>query len=64
MFRAIRRLWRFATCDHWNTCRSIQFEDSTEINACTRCGQVLWIADEGTKHHNEHLLKDRLAEVT
>lgn len=63
LLRAIRKLWMFATCDHKNFCRAIVFEDSTEINACTRCGRVLWITDEGSRRHNPHLLRDRLEEI-
>ncbi len=58
--RAVRRLWRFATCDHRNMCASIAFENTIELNACTRCGRVLWITDEGSRRHNPHLLRDRL----
>lgn len=60
MIKAIKKLWRFATCDHWNACRSLAFEDSTELNFCTRCGRLLWFTDEGSRRHNPHLLRDRL----
>jgi hypothetical protein len=59
-FRALAKLWRFATCDHMNACTAVVFEDTTEINVCTRCGRVLWITDEGSRRHNPHLLRDRL----
>lgn len=58
--KAIRKLWRLATCDHWNTCRSIVFEDSTEMKFCARCGRLLWLMDDGSKTHNKHLMRDRL----
>ena len=60
MWSSIKLLWRLAMCRHRNTVRSIVFEDSTDLSACTRCGRVLWIADEGTKRHNPHLIRDRL----
>lgn len=56
----IGRLWRFANCDHWNQCKSIKFEDSTELKFCTYCGRLIYITDEGHRTHNPHLLKDRL----
>ncbi len=61
LFRAIAKLWRFATCDHMNMCQSLEFPDTTEMRICTRCGRVLWITDEGSRLHNPHLLRDRLA---
>lgn len=57
---ALRRLYRWMTCTHVNMCKAIVFEDSTELTACTRCGRVLWIADEGDRRHNPHLFADRL----
>lgn len=60
LFRVIAKLWRFATCTHLNACRAVVFPDSTEINACTRCGRVLWIIDEGCRRNSPHLMRDRL----
>ena len=60
MIRALRRLFRFATCRHMNACVDIDM-GGTELSACTRCGQVLWIVTDNDKRHNRHLMRDRLA---
>lgn len=60
LWKALRRLWRFATCTHINMGRSLIFEDTTELTFCRRCGRLLWFVDEGTRRHNPHLLQDQL----
>jgi len=60
VMKALKRLYRFATCNHFNACRSIEFEDTTELNFCTRCGRLLWLTNEGHRFHNPHKLRDQL----
>lgn len=60
LFSAIKILWRFAICDHMNSCKTLVFPDTTELTFCTRCGRVLWCMDDGDCIHNMHLMQDRL----
>lgn len=60
VFRTIAKLWRFATCQHVNTCIKLRWDDSTEMCVCSYCGRTLWITDDGSRRHNPHLLRDRL----
>ena len=54
-WKALRRLWRLAKCRHRNTCIKWQFEDTTEIIICRRCGRVLSFSTSGERRHNPHL---------
>lgn len=62
-FAVLGILWRFATCNHQNCCKSLVFPDSTELTFCTHCGRVLWCMDDGDRTHNMHLKRDRLVEA-
>lgn len=55
LFKAFRRLWLFATCDHSNKCINLAFADSTELVFCRGCGRILHCTDEGSRRHNPHL---------
>lgn len=55
LFKAIRRLWLFAWCDHMNVTQCLAWEDSTELVFCRRCGRVLECSNEGERRHNPHL---------
>lgn len=55
IFKAIRKLWLFARCDHRNLVRTIGFEDSTELAFCRGCGRLLWIMNDNDRTHNQHL---------
>ncbi len=61
MLEALKRLYRFATCNHINMTQILAFPDSTELRFCTHCGRVLSCTDEGTRRHNPHKLVDQLA---
>lgn len=56
MFKAIRRLWFIATCDHFNMTTSLDFDDSTELVFCRGCGRILHCTNEGERRHNLHLM--------
>jgi hypothetical protein len=58
--RAIRKLWRLATCDHKNYCKSLLFPDSTELTICIHCGRALWMMDDGDRQNNPWMRCDRL----
>jgi hypothetical protein len=55
MIAALIRLWRMGRCTHRNACKSLAFDDSTELTWCTACGRLLEFTDEGTRRHNPHL---------
>ncbi len=59
-FKAIGKLWRFATCDHMNRTVALAFPDSTEICICQRCGRVLFVMDDGDRRHNPEKKRDQL----
>ena len=63
MFKALRRLYRFATCNHINTCKELEFEDTTTLRFCTRCGRLIFFTNEGLRMHNPHKLVDQLDRV-
>ncbi len=63
MIQALRRLYRFATCNHINMTQILAFEDTTELRVCTHCGRVISLTDEGTRRHNPHRLVDQLDRV-
>lgn len=56
LFKAIRKLYLFAACDHFGTVRSIVFDDSYELRFCRHCGRVLSWMCENDHTHNPHLL--------
>lgn len=58
MLKALRRLYGIATCTHRNVCKSLVFEDTTEIVWCTACGRLISFTDEGTRRHNPHKLNN------
>lgn len=55
LYKALRKLWLFATCNHFNFCRALEFSDSTHLTWCLRCGRLLEFSDKGTRRHNPHL---------
>ncbi len=63
MIKAIRRAYRFLTCDHINKTQILSFQDTTELRFCTWCGRVLSCTDDGSRRHNPHLLVDQLDRV-
>lgn len=62
MMKALRRLYRLATCTHINMTQVLAFADTTELRICTGCGRVISLTDEGTRRHNPHRLRDGLDE--
>lgn len=54
LFRSIRKLWLFATCDHRNRCVNIAFPDSTELTFCQTCGRLMHCMDDNDRTHNLH----------
>ena len=56
LWKAIRRLWLFATCDHFNATTILDLGDSTELVFCRVCGRILYCTNEGERRHNLHLL--------
>ena len=54
VIKAIRRLWLFITCDHYNCTIGWCFEDTTEIIICQRCGRILSFSTSGGRRHNPH----------
>ena len=43
LWLAARKLWLLASCDHGNGGRQIDFDDTTSIRVCHRCGIVMQI---------------------
>jgi len=55
IIKAIKRLWLFATCNHWG-CSVVAwcFEDTTKIVICRKCGRILSFTTSGERKHNPH----------
>ncbi len=55
MLKAIRRLWRFATCEH-KGCSShcVEFKDTYKLVFCRACGRILSFTSEGERVHNPY----------
>ena len=56
VWKAMRKLWVIATCDHWNMTSNLSFDDSTELVFCRGCGRILHCTNEGERRHNPHLM--------
>lgn len=41
-WKAVKRLWRFATCLHVDTSFIFMLNDDYEIRFCRRCGRILY----------------------
>lgn len=54
MFKAIRRLWLFATCTHINKCVNLSFPSSDEFIFCQACGRLLYTMNDNDRRHNKH----------
>lgn len=52
IIKALRRLWLIGTCDHINCGRQIEWDETTSLTVCKRCGTVMQIvlseANKGT----------------
>jgi hypothetical protein len=63
IFKAIRRLWIFAFCDHHNLTTKLEFllPDAEfmgvdEIVFCRGCGRMLSFTSDSQRENNPHLL--------
>lgn len=55
MLKALKRLWRIATCTHRNMCIGYDLGNTVEFKVCRGCGRVVGNYSEHDLKYNPHL---------